>query len=363
MLHSFLLASIVGATSASSPPQSEDPVVAPEVVASADAAVSDVAFVLVGEWDLDAEALRVVLAASLADLAIEVGVTTRPLQNVFVQFDWARKLAAEQPGRAVFWLVRRDADTIQLFVLPPGTELGYVRDIPFAEGGEDLAESLAVIVRGAAESLQVGPPRGMRSLEPEPEPELEPEPEPEIAPEPEPGPPPSRSGPRLRVGLGYLGATLASNARWQSGAGLDVGIRFPSGVGAAITVGWMSGPARDESTHLQLHRVPLGVVVGYAFDPTRRVTGRIMATGVAEVMWWRPAATSLRTGSDVRLGAGVRGDLVVRLYRGLGLVVGASALGWLRNVRVDVEESGVRRVLLHPSRFGGEARVGMQYEF
>lgn len=359
MLRSFLLVSIVGATSASPPPESEDPVVASET-----GAIVDVAFVLVGEWDLDAAALHDVLAASLADLGIEVGVTSRPLQNVFVQFDWARKLAAEQPGRAVFWLVRLDADTIQLFVLPPGTELGYVRDIPFAEGAEDLAESLAVIVRGAAESLQVGPPRGMRSLEPEPEPELEPELEPEPEPELELEPElPPRSGPRLRVGFAYLGATLASNARWQSGAGLDVGIRFPAGVGAGITAGWMTGPARDESTHLQLHRVPLGVVVGYAFDPTRRVTGRIMATGVTEVMWWRPATASLRSGADVRVGAGLRGDLVVRLHRGLGLVLGASALGWLRNVRVDVEESGVRRVVLHPSRFGGEVRVGLQYEF
>jgi hypothetical protein len=63
------------------------------------------------------------------------------------------------------------------------------------------------------------------------------------------------------------------------------------------------------------------------------------------------------------VGLGLRADLVVHLHRGLSLVVGASGVGWLRNVRVDVEESGVTRAVLDPDQIGAETRAGLQYEF
>lgn len=125
----------------------------------------------------------------------------------------------------------------------------------------------------------------------------------------------------------------------------------------------MTGRARDELAGLGLHRVPLGVVAGYAFDPTRRITGRLMGTGVAEVMWWMPTRRELHGGSDVRVGLGLRADLVVNMHRGLGFFLAGSAVGWLRNVRVDAETSGVMRAVLQPGPVGAEVRAGLQYEF
>lgn len=363
MLRLVLLASVTGSSPASPTPEAVAPTTQPEVHA-----VTDIAFALWGDWpELSVEALEPALASSLVDLGIEVAVTTHPIDNVFVQLDWARKVGAQRQGRAVFWLVRRDAQTIQLFVLPPGTDLGYVRDIPAVEGSDELAESLAVIVRGAAESLRAGAPSGMRGLEPEPEPEppVEPEPEPEpdvsIA---QPTELPKPDQPHFRLGLHYLGTSLAENSPWQSGAALDVGVRFPVRLTAAITAGWTTGQARDEATDLRIQRLPLGVAVGYGFDPSRRVTGRIMAIGVAEVMWWTPDAnTSLDPGLDVRIGLGVRADLVVGLYRDLGLVVSAAGVGWLRNLKVEIDEGGVGRTVLDPHPIGAEVRLGVQYEF
>ncbi|MCA9696112.1 MAG: hypothetical protein KC431_01220, partial [Myxococcales bacterium] len=183
MLRLLFLASVMGPAQTLPSPETEGPSVEPEAPV-----VVDVAFALVGDWEqeLDPQSLESALVASLAELGIEVGVVQRPQANVFVQLDWARKLGAEKQGRAVFWLVRLDPETVQLFVLPPGTDLGYVRDIPVGVGADELAESLAVIVRGAAESLHAGAPSGMRSLQPEPEPDPEPEPEPEPEPDPEP---------------------------------------------------------------------------------------------------------------------------------------------------------------------------------
>jgi hypothetical protein len=362
MLCLVFLASVTGSSPASPTPEGVAPTTQPEVHA-----VTDIAFALWGDWpELSVEALEPALASSLVDLGIAVAVTTHPVDNVFVQLDWARRVGAQRRGRAVFWLVRRDAETIQLFVLPPGTDLGYVRDIPAVEGSDELAESLAVIVRGAAESLRAGAPSGMRGLvpEPEPEPPLEPEPprEPDVS-IAKPTEVPKPDQPHFRLGIHYLGTSLAANdAPWQSGAALDVGVRFPVHLTAAVTAGWTTGQARDEATVLRIQRVPLGVAVGYGFDPSRKFTGRIMAIGVAEVMWWTPD-TSLEPGLDVRIGLGARADLVVGLYRGLGLVVSAAGVGWLRNLKVEIDEGGLRRTVLHPHPIGAEVRLGVQYEF
>ncbi|EDM76336.1 hypothetical protein PPSIR1_18557 [Plesiocystis pacifica SIR-1] len=327
-------------------------------------AVEDIAFALVGEWPgLEPAQLEPVLASNLVDLGIEIEVTTRPAGNVFVQLDWARTLGAQRRGRAVFWLVRRDPETVQLFVLPPGTDLGYVRDIAFAGGPDELAELLAVIVRGAAESLQAGPPSGMRGVEPQPDPDPPPDPDPDPDP---PVLPPVDPGPWVHVSVSYLGASLSSNAPWQHGAAVDVGLRLRSRLDVGLTAGWGTGLARDALSPLQLHRVPIGLTLGYAFDPDRRVSGRILATGVVEAVSWQPTDASdleLAGGTDLRVGLGVRGDLVIKLHAGLGLLLGGSVVGWLRNVRVDVDESGELRTVLGPAPVGGELRAGLEYAF
>ncbi|NVB39655.1 hypothetical protein G6O69_17565 [Pseudenhygromyxa sp. WMMC2535] len=339
--------------------------------------VEDIAFALVGEWpELDPETLEPVLASNLVDLGIEIHVSSRPAQNVFVQLDWARSLGAQRRGRAVFWLVRLDAETVQLFVIPPGTDLGYVRDIPSAAGSDELAEQLAVIVRGAAESLRAGAPSGMRSVDagPEPEPEPEPEPDsesdadPESSPEPDldAGDPSAEQVVHVRLGLTYLGATLAASAPWQSGAGLELGLRLRSRLALGLSAGWVTSEARDETSPLRVQRVPLSFALGYAFDPKRVVSGRVLAVGTGEWIGWQPrsgSAPSLRGGRDLRVGLGVRGDLVLHVHAGLAVLVGASATAWLRNVRVDVEASGEPRSVLAPWPAGGELRVGLEYEF
>ena len=169
----------------------------------------------------------------------------------------------------------------------------------------------------------------------------------------------------VRVGLGYLGSMLAPNAPWNSGAALDVGVRIPVGFTAAVTVGWTTGRARDDLTDLRLHRVPVGLAVGYALDPEARVSGRFLATGVAEWMRWTPTSNMdvLGRASDIRIGMGLQADLVVRLHRGLAVVISAAGTGWLRTVRVDVDELGTVRAVLEPFPFGAEARAQLQYEF
>jgi len=356
MLRLLLLASVMGPPPTSSAPEPE----APAEQRDAPTAVEDVTFALVGDWDdeLARGELEPVLAANLADLGIAIEVTTRPPGNTFSHRDWARELETEEPGRVVFWIVRRDAETVELYVLPRGSD-GYGRDVPLPEGADDLAESLAVIVRSIVESLPVGPPSGMRTLEPDPQPKLEPAPQPRPDPEPEPDP-----GPRARIGLSYLGTSLAANAPWQSGTALDVGIRFPMRLTAAVTSGWTTGRARHELSQLRVHRVPLGLFIGYAFDPSRRVSGRVGATATAELMWWRPQASAgLNPGLDFRLGLGVRADLLIHLHRGLGLVVSGAGVGWLRNIRVDVGEVDATRTVLRAVPIGAELRGGLQYEF
>jgi hypothetical protein len=86
--------------------------------------------------------------------------------------------------------------------------------------------------------------------------------------------------------------------------------------------------------------------------------------GQAEILWWRPdGPTTLSPGADVRLALGLRIEVLIRLYRGLQLVVGAAGLGWVRNLRLTAQDGQQEVVLLAPDPVSVQARVGLAYEF
>lgn len=333
-------------------------------------AVRDVVFALAGPWpDVDPEALEGALEAALSDRGLGVRVIRRVEPgNIFDQIAWARDEQARGPGRATFWVVAGEGEAAELFVIPPGQDLGYVRQLALAADPVERNESLAVVVHAIVDALASGPPADMQTVE-----ASRPDATTDAVEEGTEGSDPAGDGPvepdvrqvRPGIALHYRGGTLAGEAPWQNGVGGTIDLVLPHGVLLGVAAGWMRGISEAPEVRLTLDRIPVDVMLGWRARRRSKLAVDLQAVFTAERLGWRERGSTLTAGdgSRWRLGLGPQVALVWRAVAGLELQLGAGMRGWVRDADLAVELEGDTATVLAPHRVSADVQAGLGYRF
>lgn len=200
----------------------------------------------------------------------------------------ARRLAASYHAIGVFWLdAPADKDWLLYLSEPTGDRI-LVRRITVEEHGTAAAtEAVAVITSESSRALAHGDTIGMQSValpaEPSPPTPL-PAPKPPSE-QPKPAAPRAISpGPRPFAGFAYYGDGPAQEVRWQSGARLSLGVRFPSGL--YLNGGYLffkEATVKGSELSFQVSRTPLDLGLGFAFG-RKRLTWALELRGVGDIL-------------------------------------------------------------------------------
>jgi hypothetical protein len=246
----------------------------------------------VGELD---DALRDALSAQLAgaEATLLFERFSADASTLRRQVTEARRLAAAHHAVGVFWLdASADKDWL-LYLAEPGGDRILVRRITVESNGSAAAtEAVAVITSESSQALAHGETIGMQPVvlpaEPHPAKSAGVTPPPVASPT-RPGPraePPQRV--RLFAGLAYYGDGPAQEIRWQSGARLSLGLRFPNGL--YLNGGYLffkEATVRGRELSFQVSRSPVDLGLGLALGRNRwrpalelRVVGDILARQV-----------------------------------------------------------------------------------
>jgi hypothetical protein len=200
----------------------------------------------------------------------------------------ARRLAATYHATGVFWLdAPTDKDWLLYLAEPTGDRI-LVRRITVETNGTAAAtEAVAVITAESSRALVHGETIGMQpvSLPAEAAPPSSPPPAPPapLAPAKR-APPAPLPGARPFAGFAYYGDGPAEEIRWQSGARVSVGVRFPSGL--YLNGGYLSfkqATIKGPELSFQVSRTPLDLGLGFGFG-WKRWTWAAELRGVADIL-------------------------------------------------------------------------------
>lgn len=317
---------------------------------------------------LEPSAVDEVLAGHLAGTGLQSTTSLLPAGDLVDHIEWAQQRA--DPDVAVYVVELRDNGIRSLYLVGPGGEGLWVRELPAADDPDLLLESLGAILRGTSMALGGGPPRGMEiaelpTREPDPPDPDPPDPDPPD-PDPDPDPEPPRRKPTPSFGVSYRGGNLERAALWQSGASAFFDLELRSSVFVAATVGILAPAKSDGAPSLEVWRLPVVIDGGYRFRHGRNVRPDVGLGLVLEPLWWSAATSdgaavrgiSGRTG---RLGLSPRVGLRWRLVRGLGLHVLGRADLWLLNAVLVVEDGDARTSRFRPHDVGAVFEAGLHY--
>ena len=331
--------------------------------------VEQLTFAVVGDGWIDPGDLKAALEAGLQDLGVSVAVESWPdAGTIFDRIRRGRTRPTHGRRTAVLWLEAREQGGAELYVLPPGSDLGYVRRLALPAEPIERSEAIAAVTRGVVEALEEGVPRELRVVEPPPS--SAPELVSDASQRPVASPPQHDAvTPRLRFAfdLHYLGTTLSSGAPWQNGPGLELALHARPGVRVMVAGGVGFGRSRDELLPIRVIRVPLQAGVGYVHD--FEVPLRIDATAVvgAERLAWSSTASHPDLegldGAYWRLGLGPTVGAAVRLGRGWFVRVSLGMQGWVVDQELAVEQAGTVVSVFAPHPISGRATVGIGYAF
>jgi hypothetical protein len=229
-----------------------------------------VLFVAPAGGELD-DALRDALSAQLsgAETTLVIDHFSTDTSTLRRQVTEARRLASTHQAIGVFWLdAPADKDWLLYLAEPTGDRV-LVRRITVEAGATAAAtEAVAVIMSESSRALAHGETIGMRPVA-----------FPVARPAPAAAAPsvPPRVSPRVRppsargfVGFAYYGDGPAQEIRWQSGARLSLGLRFPSGL--YLNGGYLffkAATVKSPSLSFQVSRMPVDVGVGFSFGRNR----------------------------------------------------------------------------------------------
>ncbi|MBK6923393.1 MAG: hypothetical protein IPH07_38750 [Deltaproteobacteria bacterium] len=304
---------------------------------------------------LSIDDVTVALRSHLAGTALVPDV--RPLDGDALRDPtaWAEHRLHETPGaRAVFWVVADDGiATLHLWL--PGDAGAWARTLPDVDDRDAQTESIGVMVRGMATSIEAASTAVEPAVPPEPA---------RVPVDESPTPTQVVAPPRshVDVALGYLGSNLADRAPWQSAPALRAHLVHPSRATVALGLAW--APPQHAGDALTITRVGIDAAVGVTLRPGRRVRPSILIGGVIEAMGWELRGFGRGWGLRAAVTAG--GGIDVALTARVGLTALARVDAWCRNATLVVDGPTGRERLLrgHPAaataflgirvRLGGE---------
>lgn len=327
--------------------------------------------IVVGVVGVPLPQLEVSLRANVGDLGLEVAVESWS-DAVELREQLYRAQTVQSSGRAVLWIVGTgDPSRVELFVLPAGSRLAFVRPVVLPGDELERSEALGIIVRTVVEALQAGPPPDMSPVNAEGPPADAPSSR--LLPRPPPDRPDSGSEPGVdrnpvwSLGLVYWAGPLAANAPYLQGARLFAEIRAPVGVVGSLGVGVGTGRTRDDVVPLHLVRVFPQVGLGYsALLGVRWWLGAEAIVSPEWVDWVSRGAdpeVSDLEGSHWRLQLGADMKADVRLIAGLGLRLGLGLRVPVVDTNLVVVVDGVEQPVLQSFPATGVVEVGLVYVF
>lgn len=318
--------------------------------------------------------------ASLAEVGMPPDVGT-----LAEQARWAAQLARERNAVGVFWVDLDDADDVVLYLVVPSGDRVLARTIPRdAENPAATWDALGVIAGSISSALLGGAEVGMVEVEPEPEPAAEPELEPEPEPEPESvvtSPPPSatENAPapheplrpqwqRLRLSLGYVGASLANRAIWTNRIGLGFDWRIDPVPYLGLHYGW-GIPIRvsDADLVFAVDRHVIEAHAGARLPASKRLAVDLEGLAALDLQRSRPIRSSpgieRQAATRPVWAVGARSRLRVRISRSVELFASLGVEAALNRFDYVVFSPNGADVRLSPHLVRGELALGASWGF
>lgn len=300
---------------------------------------------LVPALALDPVEMSAVLRSHLAQTGLEAEVE---LLDEQAAADPARWAASGTPARAVFWLVPDGPDALRLQLWLPGDAGAWSRTLPREADTQALLESIGVMVRTMA-----------TSIEPTPTPVASPPPSPVVTKVAPPAPPPRRRT-FVDLALGYAGSNVADAAPWHSAVAARAHVVAPFGLTALVGVTW-APPQRATTTPAStLQRIGVELGLGATFRREARVQPWVGGAALIEALGWRVRDVDAGRGWAARIGVAAAGGIDVALSRRVGIVAIGRVDVWAHNANLVVVENARRRTLLRAHPVAGTAWVGVR---
>jgi len=300
--------------------------------------------------DIRMETLRIHLTDVAALVVVEKPASLAATTQARVQA--AVALGRTRGAAAVVFIEELGETELRVYWVEPRQGRVWMRPISIGSDGVDAAaETSALIARGGVEELLEA---GRMAMEPVSSIPATPKPEPSK--NPVIGVLPTRTRPfRFAAGVAYEGTSFASEAAWQSAAGVSVAARLGRSFYVAAKYSFM-GPmtiASDSGLRAQLVRRPVELAFGYrqpaplawrtelgAFaDPVRRST-----TGVESGQKPTGELTRVLFGASAKLGVDWEAAHRLRLVGMLGAEAVFNHFDYLADDSQRVVAIHVRRV-------------------
>ncbi len=324
-----------------------DPIVA---VPTPDAAAEPVVLVGVAPaLGLAEDDVRAVLSSHLAGTGLALEVTMLTIDDARAPETWARDL--DVPGlRAAFWLTPEGEDAVRLQLWLPGDAGAWGRALPSGDDGDALLESIGVMVRSMATSIDTAvrppaPPPVVAVAPPTPAPQATAAPRPRA---------------RIDAALGYVGGNVSRSIPWHSGVGLRMHAILPRGATPMLGIAWApsrSGPG-DPPTTLMRVAVDLGLAATLRRDA--RVQPVVGGAAVVEAVGWRVREVAQGRGWAARFGLAAVAGLDVSVSRRVGLLLLGRADAWVANATLVLDTPSGRTTLLRAHAVSGTVWAGVR---
>lgn len=342
---------LAGAPPSSAPvvDRSVDPIVAAPTSATDDAAAPVVIVGVAPTLGLAEDDVRAVLSSHLAGTGLALEVTTLSTDDARAPESWAR--GVDVPGlRAAFWLTPEGADAVRLQLWLPGDAGAWGRALPSGDDGDALLESIGVMVRSMATSIEptarpVAPPPPVVVAPPSPAPQAT-------------APPRTRA--RIDASLGYVGGNVTGSIPWHSGVGLRVHAILPRGATPMLGVAWAPPVGGPDDPPTTLTRVAIDLGLAATLRRDARVQPIVGGAAVVEAVGWRVRDVAEGRGWAARFGLAAVAGLDVSVSRRVGLLLLGRADAWVANATLVLEGPSGRSTLLRAHAVGGLVWAGLR---
>jgi len=293
--------------------------------------------------------VRAVLSSHLAGTGLALEVTTLTIDDARAPEAWAR--AVDVPGlRAAFWLTPEGTDAVRLQLWLPGDAGAWGRALPSGDDGDALLESIGVMVRSMATSIDPT----VRPAAPPPPAVVAPQP-----PTPQATAAPRRRA-RIDASLGYVGGNVARSIPWHSGVGLRVHAILPRGATPMLGIAWAPPVAGPDDPPTTLTRVAVDLGLAATLRRDARVQPILGGAAVVEAVGWRVRDVTEGRGWAARFGLAAVAGLDVSVSRRVGLLLLGRADAWVANATLVLETPSGRDTLLRPHAVAGLVWAGLR---
>jgi hypothetical protein len=249
----------------------------------------------------------------------------------------------------VFVLVGASDGGLHLQLTLPGDRGAWTRTLPATDEPDARFESIGVVMRAMATSIEARPAASSPTHAPAPSP-VAPTPA-EVMPTASP-----RHAASVDLGLGYTGTHVSDDAPWHSAVALRAHVLARPRLATLLGVAW--SPGQDAADPLTLSRVTFDAGVAAMLRPRARARPLLGGGVTAEALGW--TVIGGEAGWGARVAVHVLAGVDAALSPRVGLVALARLDAWCRNARIVIDTPEGRRLITRGHPAAAAAFVGLR---